>query len=192
MHRPPLQVLQPSAQLRSFRLGGGGKKTLLGLVDLLVVRLHRRGREAHRAAARKALQECGLALFRADAEIDARLRAERSSLLDRWREEHGQRGGRTSDGWDETMRAAWDGRVETLIVTGATETAFECPQCGRGSTSPGSCELDGTELEEALGGSLEVAVRGTLLHGGRVRTAAPEELGDTGPAVALLRYPVTV
>jgi peptide chain release factor subunit 1 len=123
--------------------------------------------------------------------LDARLRAERGALLERWREERGQRSGRASQDWEETIRAAWDGQVECLLVAGATEPAFECPSCGRGSMSPGSCELDGTQLQEALGGSLEVAVRGTLVHGGRVRTATADELGDAGATVGLLRYPVT-
>jgi peptide chain release factor subunit 1 len=136
-------------------------------------------------------QDDAVALAPAAEELlNARLRNEREALLEHWREQDGQLSGRSSRDWDETIQAAWDGRVDTLLVGGDTEPAFECPQCGRGYPSPGSCALDGARLDEALGGSLEVAVRGTLLHGGDVRLAGPDELGAAGGAVALLRYPV--
>ena len=126
----------------------------------------------------------------ADELLNARLRGERQSLLERWREECGQRSGRATDAWSETIAAAWDGRIETLLVDGRTARAFECSRCGRGYAEPGTCELDGTRLEEALGGSVELAVRGTLLHSGDVRLASSDELAGTAGAAALLRYAV--
>ena len=128
----------------------------------------------------------------AETLLSARLRGERESLLERWREARGQRSGQATGQWAETIAAAWDGRIETLLVDGRTESAFECPQCGRGYGEPGACALDGTSLVDALGGGLELAVRGTLLHGGEVRVAASDELdADSAGAVALLRYAVT-
>jgi peptide chain release factor subunit 1 len=125
---------------------------------------------------------------RAERLLDAHLRAERELLLERWREEAGQDSGRAAVGWHETIAAAWDGRIETVLVDGRTLPAYECPACGRGYGLHGRCELDGTPLEEALGGALELVVRGTLVHGGVVRVASDDELGTDG-AAALLRYP---
>jgi peptide chain release factor subunit 1 len=122
--------------------------------------------------------------------LRARLRGERAELLERWRGERGQESGRAAAGWAETMTAAWDGQVDTLVVDGRTQDAFECPECSRGYLDAGTCELDGTALEDALGGSLEVAVRGTLVHDGEVRVAGDGELDGSDGAVALLRYAV--
>jgi peptide chain release factor subunit 1 len=136
-------------------------------------------------------QEDGDAL-RPEAErlLDERLEAERSALLDRWREEDGQRSGRSTHTWEETMAAAWDGRIDSLLVDGRSNEAFECTSCGRGYIRPGICELDSTPLVEALGGALEVALRGTLQNGGTIRFVPGEELAETGGAAALLRYAV--
>jgi len=136
-------------------------------------------------------QENGHAL-RPEAErlLNERLEVEREALLDRWREEHGQRSGRAALTWDETMAAAWDGRIDSLLVDGRSSDAFECTSCGRGYVSPGTCELDSTPLAEALGGALEVVLRGTLQNGGTVRFAHSEELTETDGAAALLRYAV--
>jgi peptide chain release factor subunit 1 len=136
-------------------------------------------------------QEDGDAL-RPEAErlLDERLEAERSALLDRWREEDGQRSGRSTHTWEETMAAAWDGRIDSLLVDGRSNEAFECTSCGRGYIRPGMCELDSTPLVEALGGTLEVVLRGTLQNGGAIRLVPGEELAETGGAAALLRYAV--
>ncbi len=127
---------------------------------------------------------------RAERLIAGHLRAERELLLERWREEIGQESGRAAATWDEIIEAAWDGRIESVLVDGRSEAAFECPACGRGYGRGGRCALDGTPLEEALGGSLELVARGTLVHGGAVRPVADEGLPDTDGAAALLRYPV--
>jgi peptide chain release factor subunit 1 len=119
--------------------------------------------------------------------LQARLAGERAELLERWREELGQGSGRAADSWDDALTAAWDGRVEAVLVDGRTADGYECTKCGRGYAQPGSCELDGTELQRALGGALELAVRGTLAHGGTVRCMASGEL-DGPPVAALLRY----
>lgn len=122
--------------------------------------------------------------------LDERLEIEHEALLGRWREEHGQRSGRATQTWEETMSAAWDDRIETVLVDGRSKEAFECTACGRGYVSPGLCELDSTPLAEALGGALELVVRGTLRSGGTVHVVPGEELHETDGAAALLRYVV--
>ena len=121
--------------------------------------------------------------------LEEHLHREREALLERWREERGQASGKASSGWPETLEAAADAGVDVLLVDGSTHDAYECPVCGRGYVEPGACVLDSTPLREALGGALELAIRGTLAHGGRVRWAR----GEIEPgAVALLRFPVPV
>jgi peptide chain release factor subunit 1 len=121
--------------------------------------------------------------------LEAHLRAERELLLERWREELGHESGRAAAGWHEIIAAAWDGSIESVLVDGRTRAAYECPTCGRGHGRSGRCELDGSPLEEALGGALELVSRGTLVHGGVVRAVPDDVLGSTDGAAALLRYP---
>jgi peptide chain release factor subunit 1 len=85
--------------------------------------------------------------------------------IERWREEAG-RNGRAAAGWDETLEAASDGRVELLLFQEGTDRpAWVCPACGRAATSEGNCPLDGTRLEPVDTG-LDLAVHQTLAHGG--------------------------
>jgi peptide chain release factor subunit 1 len=119
--------------------------------------------------------------------LDAQLASERAELLAHWREELGQGSGRAAESWEDVLRAAWDGRVETVLVDGRTTEGYECAECGRGHAQPGRCELDSNDLEPALGGALELVVRGTVTHGGTVRSMAAGEL-DESPVAALLRY----
>lgn len=87
--------------------------------------------------------------------------------VERWREEAG-RDGRAASGWEQTLEAASDGRVELLLFQGGAERpAWECPACGRVGAEGGACPLDGTAMEERREG-LDLAVRQTLAHGGRV------------------------
>jgi peptide chain release factor subunit 1 len=112
-----------------------------------------------------------------------------AELLERWREEAG-RGGRAASGWVPTLEAASDGRVETLLVSdGASREAWRCPQCGRASGVEGACPLDGTPMERIEAG-LELAIRGTVLHGGTV-AVLDDDSPDLGPVegiAALLRF----
>lgn len=118
---------------------------------------------------------------------DARATSEREAL-ERWREEAG-RGGRAASGWAQTLEAASDGRVEMLLIAeGATKSAWQCPQCGRGAAEPGECPLDGTELDEVEDG-LDVALQRTLAHGGEVLPVASQpDLDPVEGIGALLRY----
>ena len=110
-------------------------------------------------------------------------------LLARWREEAG-RNGRAATGWEETLQAASDGRVELLLVQeGADRSAYVCPACGRAQAVDGSCPLDGTTLQEADTG-IDLAVHQTLTHGGTVEVIGEEhrDLEPVGGLAALLRF----
>jgi peptide chain release factor subunit 1 len=113
---------------------------------------------------------------------------EESELLDRWREE-ASTSGRASSGWEETLEAASDGRVDMLLVqSGAEHDAYECPKCGRAQTTNGSCPLDGTALESRDAG-LDLAVHKTLMNGGTVQIIRDHrDLEPVGGLAALLRY----
>jgi peptide chain release factor subunit 1 len=110
-------------------------------------------------------------------------------LLARWREE-AARNGRAATGWEETLQAASDGRVELLLVQdGADREAYVCPACGRAQATDGSCPLDGTTLQLADTG-LDLAVHQTLTHGGTVEVIGEEhrDLEPVGGVAALLRF----
>jgi peptide chain release factor subunit 1 len=113
---------------------------------------------------------------------------EEAVALERWREEAG-RNGRAAAGWESVLEAASDGRVEVLLFQeGANRGAYQCPRCGRASTSDGNCPLDGTRLENRPDG-LDVAVHQTLAHGGTVRAVGQRRDLDPVEGVgALLRY----
>jgi peptide chain release factor subunit 1 len=111
-----------------------------------------------------------------------------AELLDRWREEAG-RNGRAVAGWDATLEAASDGRVELLLVQGGVDReAYRCPACGRAQTMDGACPLDGTTMEPSSAG-LDLAVHQTLNHGGTVRVIEDRrDLEPVGGVAALLRF----
>jgi peptide chain release factor subunit 1 len=128
-------------------------------------------------------------LLRAAQPVLARWRAgQETELLARWREAAG-REGRASSGWEETLAAASDGRVEVLLVQeGAGRTAHRCPTCGRAQATSGSCPLDGAELEPRDDG-LDLAVHHTLEHGGSVEVIrAQRDLDPVEGLGALLRF----
>ena len=111
------------------------------------------------------------------------------ALLLRWREE-AARSGRAATGWEETLQAASDGRIELLLVQdGADRPAYVCPACGRAQAQDGSCPLDGTTMQAADTG-LDLAVHQTLTHGGTVEVIGEEhrDLEPVGGVAALLRF----
>jgi peptide chain release factor subunit 1 len=120
--------------------------------------------------------------------IDEWWRSREAQLLERWREEAG-RNGRAASGWEETLEAASDGRVELLLVqNGVDQQAYQCPQCGRAQLASGSCPLDGTTLESRDDG-FDLAVHKTLTHGGTVHVVRDrDDLGPVGGMAALLRF----
>jgi peptide chain release factor subunit 1 len=115
----------------------------------------------------------------------ARIAREREALA-RWREERGRKA-RATAGWADTLPAASDARVETLLLeTNARRRAFRCPKCGRAEAAAGSCPLDGTELDPDEGD--ELAVHHTLSHGGAVVSVLAGELAEAEGIGALLRF----
>lgn len=111
-----------------------------------------------------------------------------AELIGRWREEAG-RDGRASAGWEQTLAAASEGRVELLLVgEGVSRSAYRCPQCGRAEASAGNCPLDGTELA-AHPDAVDLAVHQTLAHGGSVSVVrAHRDLEPVEGIGALLRF----
>jgi peptide chain release factor subunit 1 len=109
-------------------------------------------------------------------------------ILDRWREE-AAKNGRAATGWEETLEAASDGRVELLLVADGTDRpAYQCPQCGRAQVSNGSCPLDGTTMESRESG-FDLALHQTLAHGGTVHSLRDrQDLDPVGGVAALLRF----
>jgi peptide chain release factor subunit 1 len=111
------------------------------------------------------------------------------TLLERWRQE-AARNGRAATGWEETLEAASDGRVELLLVQqGADCAAYVCPACGRAEAADGSCPLDGTTMQAADAG-FDLAVHQTLTHGGTVEVIGERhrDLEPVGGVAALLRF----
>ncbi|MGH3024075.1 MAG: Vms1/Ankzf1 family peptidyl-tRNA hydrolase [Gaiellaceae bacterium] len=99
--------------------------------------------------------------------LERKADAREAELVERWRESAG-REGRASSGWETTLAAASDGRVETLLVQeGSNREALRCPQCGRAIAAGETCPLDGARLVGPEDG-LELAVHQTLAHGGTV------------------------
>jgi peptide chain release factor subunit 1 len=111
-----------------------------------------------------------------------------AEMLARWREDAG-RGTRAASGWEQTLEAASDGRVEMLLFReGVDHQAFRCPACGRAAATGGSCPLDGTTLEQTDAG-LDLAVHQTLAHGGEVWAIRhQEDLAPVEGIGALLRF----
>jgi peptide chain release factor subunit 1 len=127
-------------------------------------------------------------LQRATPVLDRWRATREQELAERWREEAG-RDGRASSGWEKTLEAASDGRVEILLFQdGVTREAWRCPACGRAAAAGGTCPLDGTTMERGADG-LDLAVHQTLVHGGTVW--ALQHARDLDPVEgigALLRY----
>jgi peptide chain release factor subunit 1 len=111
-----------------------------------------------------------------------------SEVIEHWREEAG-RNGRAASGWEQTLEAASDARVEILLFQeGSDRSAWRCPACGRATISDGSCPLDGTRLEEVDAG-LDLAVHQTLAHGGAVWAIRHhQDLAPVEGIAALLRF----
>ncbi|HEU6446007.1 MAG TPA: Vms1/Ankzf1 family peptidyl-tRNA hydrolase [Gaiellaceae bacterium] len=115
-------------------------------------------------------------------------RERETEVVERWKEEAG-RNGRAASGWEQTLEAASDGRVECLVFQeGVEHSACQCPACGRVSLQGGRCPLDGTEMEER-GEGLDLAVHQVLAHGGQVLAVRHrQDLDPVGGIGALLRY----
>ncbi len=113
---------------------------------------------------------------------------EEQRAVGRWREELGRQG-RATAGWEQTLEAASDGRVELLLYTnGVDHPAWRCPGCGRLAVRDGTCPLDGTRMEYTDDG-LDLAVHQTLSNGGIICAVTTRaDLDPVGGVGALLRY----
>jgi peptide chain release factor subunit 1 len=120
--------------------------------------------------------------------LDEWWRKREAVLVDRWREEAG-RNGRAAAGWEQTLEAVSDGRVELLLVqNGIDRPAYECPKCGRAQVADGGCPLDGTTMESRENG-FDLAVHKTLVQGGTVHVVRDrQDLEPVGGVAALLRF----
>jgi peptide chain release factor subunit 1 len=118
---------------------------------------------------------------------EARLLRERECIA-RWREATATEG-RATAGWEETLEAASDARVDTLLLrAGVSREAYQCPSCGRASATGGACPLDGTAMQPTPDGA-DLAVHHTLTHGGSVLTVENSpDLDPVGGIGALLRF----
>ena len=172
LHGPGVVVVCPEALRSDFEplLSHEARAALAGWTQA----------EAHASPAR--LRELALPL------LEQWRAREEGVALERWREEAG-RNGRAAAGWDGVLEAASDGRVEVLLFQkGANRNAYQCPRCGRASTSDGSCPLDGTQMEERSEG-LDLAVQQTLAHGGTVLALrGRQDLEPVEGIGALLRF----
>ena len=177
---------------RSVRRLRGARVVLIGSEDI---------RSEFEALLTKEVQAClaGWATAEAHADgaqviaaaqpvLDAWWSGREEELLERWREEAGKNG-RAASGWESTLEAASDGRVDLLLVQeGADQRAYQCPQCGRAQLTDGSCPLDGTTMEGKDGG-LDLALHQTLAHGGSVHVIRDrQDLAPVGGVAALLRF----
>jgi len=117
---------------------------------------------------------------------EARARREQETLL-RFEEERG-RGGRAAAGWEETLEAASDARIDVLLLDEtADRSVYLCRDCGRVAGVDGTCPLDGTALEERPDGA-DAAIRLTLANGGSIVRLGAGALADAGGIGALLRF----
>jgi peptide chain release factor subunit 1 len=114
--------------------------------------------------------------------------AHEAELLERWRG-LAAKGERATAGWEDTLEAVSDARVDVLLVAdGRNRTVWQCPACGRAAAKAGECPLDGIPMEERDHG-VDVAVHRALAHGGTVQSVRHHD--DLGPAEgigALLRF----
>ena len=118
--------------------------------------------------------------FAAYAEVEARLAAARAEMVGRLFSALARRDGRAAIDVHEVVRAAAQGRVDTLLVVehDAVEVRDEDAADQFLSRSDGGAAVD----------VLETAVRCSLGQGGDVQLVERDVLPDGTPAAALLRY----
>lgn len=112
--------------------------------------------EAH-ATANDLLETVAPVLERSRRELE-------DDVVGRWLEETGK-GARAASGWEQTLEAASDARVQVLLYAdGVRRKAWQCPKCLRVAAIGGNCPLDGTRMEEH-DDAVDLAV-GRVLEGG--------------------------
>jgi peptide chain release factor subunit 1 len=120
--------------------------------------------------------------------LERTLAEEETAVIERWRAEAG-RNGRAAAGWEQTLEAVSDARVDLLLFQdGAGHPAATCPRCGRLAVSAGPCPLDGTSMVRSDDG-LDLAVHQTLRHGGKAWAVRHhQDLEPVEGIGALLRF----
>ena len=117
-------------------------------------------------------------------EVDAR---RHRAALERLEEELG-RGGRATAGWNDTLAAAYDGMVDTLLLSEAgARPVWQCVECLRAFAEDGTCPIDGIALTERADGD-DIAIHTTLTGGGDVLRLGAGALDRHDSIAALLRY----
>jgi peptide chain release factor subunit 1 len=117
-------------------------------------------------------------------EAEARRKQE---ALERWEQDRG-RGTHAAAGWRDTLEAACDARVDTLLLEeGADRPAWQCPKDGRAYSEAGECPLDGAVLEPREHG-VDLALHHVLRHGGSFVILGAGALADADGIGALLRF----
>ena len=115
--------------------------------------------EAH-ATANDLLETVTPVLDRSRVELE-------DEVVERWLEESGK-GARAASGWEQTLEAASDARVQVLLYAdGVRRKAWQCPKCSRVAATAGNCPLDGTRMEEH-DDAVDLAVCRVLEGGGTV------------------------
>ena len=119
---------------------------------------------------------------------EARAREE-AEIVERWREEAG-RGGRAASGWEETLEAASDARIDVLLYEGSARARGLAVPALRTRCRPrgGQCPLDGTETEHREDG-LDPPLHQTIANGGTVWAVSNRRDLDPVEGIgALLRF----
>ncbi|GIW72460.1 MAG: hypothetical protein KatS3mg102_2002 [Planctomycetota bacterium] len=113
--------------------------------------------------------------------VAPRFREQQQAALERMRE--GQGTGLVVHELREVLQAAYEGRVDTLLVAAERDVWGQCRYAG------GQLELE-THAERQPGDEdlLDVAAQETLLRRGRVFVVPEAELGGRHPVAAILRY----
>ena len=113
---------------------------------------------------------------------------EEERVLARWREETAKEA-RGVSGWEATLEAASDGRIDLLLVQeGANRPGWQGPACGRVAAEAGACPLDGTAMEQSDAGA-DLAIHQTLAHGGTIWVVRHHpDLEPVGGIGAVLRF----
>ena len=120
--------------------------------------------------------------------LEEAVAARERDIIETWSELVG-RDGRAAAGWQQTLAAASDGRVASLLYReGVERTAVRCPACGRIEDGAESCPFDGARMEplrDGLGG----AIRQTLAFRGElVPIRRRQDLDPVGGIGAILRF----
>lgn len=106
---------------------------------------------------------------------------QRDSIEDVQRIQRARGRSRAATSIGEILQAAAQGRVDALIIS------VDEPCWGRFESATGHVELR-APLTAGSEDLLDLAAYLTLAHGGRVHAMNSADLGDTHPAIALLRY----